>query len=222
MERTPFLHDLIQRQAAWDRTYAALAATRPTAGTAELRRRLVVLSSRLWWHPFWTSRSGRPSAARARLRVQARAGGRHPDGGGRGGEDGPDDVGGAAYTDPRAPQDVAVTYTVEAVDTSGQRSGVSGAVDATRPVPGTAPKPSGLMARRDGNGVLVSWDGHSGDMGQSYRVYARDPDPYAWSFLAASSPRDGEVRVPGAGGLFYVVSVDGEGREPAPVYVGAY
>ncbi|WP_221358704.1 hypothetical protein [Streptomyces beigongshangae] len=136
--------------------------------------------------------------------------------------DGPDEVRGTAYTDPRAPQDVAVTYTVEAVDASGQRSGVSGPVNATRPAPGTAPKPGGLTARHDGNGVLISWDGHSGDMGQSYRVYARYPDPSAWSFLATSYPRNGEVRVPGAGGLFYVVSADDENRESAPVYVGAY
>ncbi len=136
--------------------------------------------------------------------------------------DGPDEVRGTAYTDPRAPQDVAVTYTVEAVDTSGQRSGVSAAVNATRPAPGTAPKPSALRARHDGNGVLISWDGHSGDMGQSYRVYAQYPDPYAWSLLATSYPRNGEVRIPEASGLFYVVSVDDESRESAPVYVGAY
>ncbi|MGW0572990.1 hypothetical protein [Streptomyces tauricus] len=72
MEHAPFPHDLIQLQAAWNRTYAALAAHPPTVGTAELRRRLVVLSSRLWWHPFW-SVPGRSSAARAQLRTQARA-----------------------------------------------------------------------------------------------------------------------------------------------------
>ncbi|MCQ9130203.1 hypothetical protein [Streptomyces hilarionis] len=136
--------------------------------------------------------------------------------------DGPDEVRGTAYTDPRAPQDVPVTYTVEAVDTSGRRSGVSEAVNATRPAPSTGPKPSGLMARHDGSGVLISWDGHSGDMGQNYRVYAQSPDPYASSLLATSYPPDGEVRVPRAGGLFYVVSVDDESRESAPAYVGAY
>ncbi|WP_328491334.1 hypothetical protein OHS59_00230 [Streptomyces sp. NBC_00414] len=73
MQSTPFPHDLIQLQAAWNRTYVALAALPPAVGTAELRWRLVVLSSRLWWHPFWTSRSGWSSAARAQLRIQARA-----------------------------------------------------------------------------------------------------------------------------------------------------
>ncbi|GHA09135.1 hypothetical protein GCM10010372_05720 [Streptomyces tauricus] len=71
MEQAPFPHDLIQLQVAWNRTYAALAAPRPTAGHAELRRRLVVLSTRLYWHPFWSG-PGRTPAARARLRIHAR------------------------------------------------------------------------------------------------------------------------------------------------------
>ncbi|MFE9688079.1 hypothetical protein [Streptomyces sp. NPDC006285] len=70
MATAPFPHDLIQLQAAWNRTYAALAEPHPATGTAELRRRLVVLSARLWWLPFW---SGPAPAARAQPRSQARA-----------------------------------------------------------------------------------------------------------------------------------------------------
>ncbi|MFL1897833.1 hypothetical protein ACJWDR_01900 [Streptomyces tauricus] len=71
MEQALFPHDLIQLQMAWNRTYAALAAPRPTAGHAKLRRRLVLLSARLYWHPFWSG-PGRTPAARARLRIHAR------------------------------------------------------------------------------------------------------------------------------------------------------
>ncbi|MCX4993286.1 MULTISPECIES: hypothetical protein [unclassified Streptomyces] len=71
MESATFPHDLVQLQAAWCRTYDALAAPRPTANTA-LRRRLLVLSARLWWHPFWSG-PGRMPAARMELRRQARA-----------------------------------------------------------------------------------------------------------------------------------------------------
>ncbi|MFF3489415.1 hypothetical protein ACFYXC_40220 [Streptomyces sp. NPDC002701] len=53
MKSVPFPHDLVQLQAAFNRTYAALAAPHP-AGTAELRHRLLTLSARLWWHPFWS------------------------------------------------------------------------------------------------------------------------------------------------------------------------
>ncbi|MFE9687371.1 hypothetical protein [Streptomyces sp. NPDC006285] len=38
----------------------------------QLRRRLVVLSARLWWHPFWSA-PGRAPAARAQLRSHTRA-----------------------------------------------------------------------------------------------------------------------------------------------------
>ncbi|MFG2386034.1 hypothetical protein [Streptomyces avermitilis] len=72
MESAPFPHDLVQLQAAWNRTYAALAAEpRPTANTA-LRRRLLMLSTRLWWHPFWSG-PGRMPAVLPELRSQARA-----------------------------------------------------------------------------------------------------------------------------------------------------
>ncbi|MEU9917610.1 hypothetical protein [Streptomyces sp. NPDC051001] len=52
-------------QAAWYRTYDALAAPRP-ARTTVLRRRLYALS-----HPYWTRTAAAP-AARAELRRQAR------------------------------------------------------------------------------------------------------------------------------------------------------
>ncbi|MFJ8026049.1 hypothetical protein [Streptomyces sp. NPDC096311] len=71
MESAPFPHDLVQLQRAWNRTYDALAAPRPVANTV-LRRRLLMLSARLWWHPFWSG-SGRMRAARMELRSQARA-----------------------------------------------------------------------------------------------------------------------------------------------------
>ncbi|MGW6015829.1 hypothetical protein [Streptomyces sp. NPDC055210] len=72
MQPPPFPHDLIQLQAAWNRTYAALAAPRPEVAHTVLRRRLVLLSARLWWHPFWSG-SGRAPGARAQLRSHTRA-----------------------------------------------------------------------------------------------------------------------------------------------------
>jgi hypothetical protein len=62
--------DLVRLQAAWYRTYDALAAPRPARTTA-LRRRLYALSVRLRWHPYWTRTAAVP-AARAELRRQAR------------------------------------------------------------------------------------------------------------------------------------------------------
>lgn len=137
--------------------------------------------------------------------------------------DGPEIVYGSGYTDPNAPLNAAVTYTVEAVDASGQRSGVSEPVTATRPAPGTAPKPVGVMGWTAGDRVVISWDAHSGDMGQSYRVYAHQyPAPAAWSLAVTAYPRNGIVGFPSGGGAFYVVSVDDEGRESSPVRVYAY
>ncbi|MFJ8510798.1 hypothetical protein [Streptomyces avermitilis] len=71
MESASFPHDLVELQAAWNRTYAALAEPCPTANTA-LRRRLLMLSTRLWWHPFWSG-PGRMPPALPELRSQARA-----------------------------------------------------------------------------------------------------------------------------------------------------
>ncbi|WAU78400.1 hypothetical protein O1Q96_00720 (plasmid) [Streptomyces sp. Qhu-G9] len=72
MKSAPFPHDLVRLQAAWIRTYDDLAAPRPTPAHTELRRRLLMLSTRLWWHPFWSGPGSAP-AARAQLRNQARA-----------------------------------------------------------------------------------------------------------------------------------------------------
>lgn len=54
MDVIDFPDDLVQTQAACHATYDALAAPRPRDTTA-LRRRLLFLSVRLWWHP-----TGRP------------------------------------------------------------------------------------------------------------------------------------------------------------------
>lgn len=73
MAHTPFPHDLVQAQRDWNRTYAALAAPQPLCTTA-LRRRLLRLSSRIFWHPFWSTGPGRSPAARVELRLQVRDG----------------------------------------------------------------------------------------------------------------------------------------------------
>ncbi|MER7722355.1 hypothetical protein [Streptomyces sp. NPDC096323] len=137
-------------------------------------------------------------------------------------QDGPASVYGAGFTDSQAAQGVRVTYTVEAVDASGQRSGLSAPVTASRPAPGTAPRPTGVMTQVSGDHVTISWDAHSGDMGQSYRVYGHSyPGPAAWSLLTTVYPHGGMAGVPVHSGPFYVVSVDDEGRESAPVYAYA-
>ncbi|MFG2632252.1 hypothetical protein [Streptomyces sp. NPDC048473] len=71
MDVTDFPDDLVQAQRAWDATYDALAARRPCDTTA-LRRRLLRLSVRLWWHPYWETAPSVP-AARSELRELARA-----------------------------------------------------------------------------------------------------------------------------------------------------
>ncbi|MGW8768258.1 hypothetical protein ACWGN5_37930 [Streptomyces sp. NPDC055815] len=69
MTHRPFPDDLVTAQEAWTRTYEELARPRTpgTAGTTTLRRRLIRLSVRLWWHPYWATPSGGP-AARVALR----------------------------------------------------------------------------------------------------------------------------------------------------------
>ncbi|GGZ42601.1 hypothetical protein [Streptomyces poonensis] len=69
MHATDFPDDLIQTQHAWTATYTALAV-RPD-DTAALRRRLLRLSVRLWWHPYWRTVPAVP-AARTELRQLAR------------------------------------------------------------------------------------------------------------------------------------------------------
>lgn len=70
MDVTDFPDDLVQTQAAWNSTYKALAAPRPRDTTA-LRRRLLLLSARLWWHPYWETAPSAP-AARSELGHLAR------------------------------------------------------------------------------------------------------------------------------------------------------
>ncbi|MFD8212535.1 hypothetical protein ACFV2U_02055 [Streptomyces sp. NPDC059697] len=70
MDSTDFPDDLVQMQHAWNAAYEALAAPRPGDITA-LRRRLLRLSVRLWWHPYWKSVTSAP-AARTELRGPAR------------------------------------------------------------------------------------------------------------------------------------------------------
>ncbi|MFE2204531.1 hypothetical protein [Streptomyces rubiginosohelvolus] len=64
MDATAFPDDLVQTQHAWNATYAALTAPRPHDSTA-LRRRLLHLSVRLWWHPYWQTAPSVPAARRA-------------------------------------------------------------------------------------------------------------------------------------------------------------
>lgn len=70
MDVTGFPDDLVQTQAVWNATYDELAAPRHRDTTA-LRRRLLLLSVRLWWHPYWKTAPS-VSAARSELRQLAR------------------------------------------------------------------------------------------------------------------------------------------------------
>ncbi|MDX2922340.1 hypothetical protein [Streptomyces sp. NE06-03C] len=67
MDRYPFPDDLIDAQREWHAAYRALAAPRPRH-TAELRRRLLLLSVRIEWHPWWSTPAGWSPAARVELR----------------------------------------------------------------------------------------------------------------------------------------------------------
>ncbi|MEU8710176.1 hypothetical protein [Streptomyces sp. NPDC048565] len=78
MESFPFPDDLVRAQREWHDTYRALALPRPRRAT-ELRRRLLALSARIHWHPFWSTPPGRTPAARVDLR-QRTGGGRHAEG----------------------------------------------------------------------------------------------------------------------------------------------
>ncbi|MFF7977038.1 hypothetical protein [Streptomyces sp. NPDC007905] len=66
----PSPDDLVQTQAAWNATYAALAVPH-RRDTIALRRRLLRLSVRLWRHPYWNTARTVPTA-RTELRQLAR------------------------------------------------------------------------------------------------------------------------------------------------------
>ncbi|MFD3939823.1 hypothetical protein ACFWSF_33030 [Streptomyces sp. NPDC058611] len=72
MESFRFPDDLVALQAAWLRAYDALARAQAGADTAVLRRRLIVLSCRLYGHPYWAAPGGSRAAKRELCR-QARA-----------------------------------------------------------------------------------------------------------------------------------------------------
>ncbi|MFB6664689.1 MULTISPECIES: hypothetical protein [unclassified Streptomyces] len=67
MDCFPFPDDLIRAQREWHATYRALAVPRPRRATG-LRRRLLLLSVRIHWHPFWSTPEGWSPAARVELR----------------------------------------------------------------------------------------------------------------------------------------------------------
>ncbi|MFD9139118.1 hypothetical protein ACFVZA_43480 [Streptomyces bottropensis] len=71
MDVTDFSDDLVQTQHAWNTAYDALATPSPR-DTAASRRRLLLLSVRLWWHPYWETIPSVPTA-RFELRQLARA-----------------------------------------------------------------------------------------------------------------------------------------------------
>ncbi|MEU9200412.1 hypothetical protein ACLQ2N_02190 [Streptomyces sp. DT224] len=71
MDAPIFPTDLIQAQHELHATYDALAAPSQHGNTA-LRRRLLLLSARIWWHPFWNTRPAGRTADRSELRRQAR------------------------------------------------------------------------------------------------------------------------------------------------------
>ncbi|WP_328834766.1 hypothetical protein [Streptomyces europaeiscabiei] len=71
MDVTDFPDDLVRTQYAWNTTYDALATPRPR-DTAALRRRLLLLSVRLWRHPYWETTPSVPTA-RFELRQLTRA-----------------------------------------------------------------------------------------------------------------------------------------------------
>ncbi|MEU9530583.1 hypothetical protein AB0D58_35180 [Streptomyces sp. NPDC048210] len=78
MESFSFPEDLVQDQREWHETYRALAVPRPRR-TTELRRRLLALSVRIHWHPFWSTPLGRTASARMELRRRT-GGGRRVEG----------------------------------------------------------------------------------------------------------------------------------------------
>ncbi|MEU9064035.1 hypothetical protein AB0D13_35605 [Streptomyces sp. NPDC048430] len=71
MDVPTFPADLVQAQRDLNATYDALAAPRQRGNTA-LRRRMLLLSARIWWHPFWDTRPPGRLADRTELRCQDR------------------------------------------------------------------------------------------------------------------------------------------------------
>ncbi|MFI8200909.1 hypothetical protein ACIF6K_31050 [Streptomyces sp. NPDC085942] len=67
MHRYPFPDDLIAAQREWHAIYRALAVARPGRAT-QLRRRLLHLSVRIHWYPWWSTSAGWSPAARVELR----------------------------------------------------------------------------------------------------------------------------------------------------------
>ncbi|MFF5273776.1 hypothetical protein [Streptomyces sp. NPDC000133] len=53
MRRPTLPEDLITAQRAWERTYRSLADPANRQQTTALRRRLLKLSVKVWWHPYW-------------------------------------------------------------------------------------------------------------------------------------------------------------------------
>lgn len=72
--------DLIASQYAWERTYRSLADPANWQQTTALRRRLLELSARVWWHPYWEQAgTGQRAALRFSVReMESRTVGQHP------------------------------------------------------------------------------------------------------------------------------------------------
>ncbi|MEU9472347.1 hypothetical protein AB0D78_38325 [Streptomyces avermitilis] len=61
--------DLVAAQCAWEGTYRRLADPANRRRRTALRRRLLELSVRVWWHPYWQQAG---TGQRAALRSSAR------------------------------------------------------------------------------------------------------------------------------------------------------
>ncbi|MEU7036765.1 hypothetical protein ABZ958_24210 [Streptomyces sp. NPDC046237] len=70
MRHHAFPDDLVSAQRSWAATYEALSRPGATA-TTRLRRRLLRLSTSVYFHPYWTR--PRPAAGRAELAGLVRA-----------------------------------------------------------------------------------------------------------------------------------------------------
>ncbi|MFE3249832.1 hypothetical protein [Streptomyces sp. NPDC059209] len=77
MSPRTFPDDLVRTQRAWTTTYQTLAATHPADNTA-LRRELLRLSVRLFWHPYLAAHQAARPELRARARTSASDGAGRP------------------------------------------------------------------------------------------------------------------------------------------------